>query len=150
MEPPPLERFKQVSQQPLFPELPTFPHAEISAHMGPFPAEGRRGGELGESRPILESNCVFAFRDDSPRGAPSLSPFFQGDPWLTLFWRETHWAPAPLRKTAPWKQHFSFPTSIYLPQKPRTCFFSNFYSCEEVEGREMAVSGDSWVSDGGK
>lgn len=51
--------------------------------MGPFPAEGRRGGELGESRPILESNCVFAFRDDSPRGAPSLSPFFQGDPWLT-------------------------------------------------------------------
>lgn len=44
MEPLPLEGFKQVSRDPLFPELPTFPHAEMCAHMGPFPAEERRGG----------------------------------------------------------------------------------------------------------
>lgn len=38
------EGFTQVSQEPFFPAQPTFPHAEVSAHPGPFPAEERRGG----------------------------------------------------------------------------------------------------------
>lgn len=43
----------------------------------------RRGGWVGESRPILEGNCVLPFPKNHPKGAPSPSSFLQGDPWLT-------------------------------------------------------------------
>lgn len=73
-----------MSQELLFQEHCPSPHVVTSAHMGPFqnlfPADRGGGYRLGESRPILEGNCVLPFPDDGPKGELLLSLYSRVTP----------------------------------------------------------------------
>lgn len=92
----------------------------------------RGGGYLGESRPVLEGNCVLPFSDDGPKGALSLSPLFQGDPWLTLILgRDPLGSSSTQENSSMETEHsFDFPIPSTYPKSME--FLKNSYSREDV------------------